>query len=180
MWHCVISGGVIACQSARNCFKYYNLWYAVRFAWCYWEKISKFNIFHFLPASAVSVSDNFSSPHGDSRWGRDKWLEVTVEVRDLFPWEIFTKMVISCLLNVEKNLKLCANKLKLDLKLLPKICFRRNNIYWEIDPWNRRRFGAKWHVTVPNSVASVKPIVCKLIYISQGLCCQVTHKLHVC
>ena len=78
MWHCVISGGVIACQSARKCFKYYNLWYAVRFAWCYWEKISKFNIFHFLPASAVSVSDNFSSPHGDSRWGREKWLEVTV------------------------------------------------------------------------------------------------------
>ena len=78
MWHCVISGGVIACQSARNCFKYYNLWYAVRFAWCHWGKISKFNIFHFLPASAVSVSDNFSSPHGDSRWGRGKWLEVTV------------------------------------------------------------------------------------------------------
>ena len=80
MWHCVISGGVIARQSARNCFKYYNLWYAVRFAWCHWGKISKFNIFHFLPASAVSVSDNFSSPHGDSRWGRGKWLEVTV------PW----------------------------------------------------------------------------------------------
>ena len=78
MWHCVISRGVIACQSARNCFKYYNLWYVVRFAWCYWEKISKFNFFHYLPASAVSVSDNFSSPHGDSRWGRGKWLEVTV------------------------------------------------------------------------------------------------------
>ena len=86
MWHCVISGGVIACQSARKCFKYYNLWYAVRFAWCYWEKISKFNIFHFLPASAVSVSDNFSSPHGDSRWGREKWLEVTVPVRYVFHW----------------------------------------------------------------------------------------------
>ena len=78
MWHCVISGGVIARQSARNCFKYYNLWYAVRFAWCHWGKISKFNIFHFLPASAVSVSDNFSSPHGDSRWEHGKWLEVTV------------------------------------------------------------------------------------------------------
>ena len=49
MWHCVISGGVIACQSA----------------------------------SAVSVSDNFSSPHGDSWWGRDKWLEVTVIMT---PW----------------------------------------------------------------------------------------------
>ena len=86
MWHCVISGGVIACQSARNCFKYYNLWYAVRFAWCHWGKISKFNIFHFLPASAVSVSDNFSSPHGDSRWGRGKWLEVTVHTRHRRCW----------------------------------------------------------------------------------------------
>ena len=98
-------------------------------------------------------------------------------VRDLFPWEIVTKMVISCLLNVEKIWN--TNKLKLDLKLLPKICFRRNNIHWEIDQWKRRRFGAKWHVTVPNSVAPVKPIVCKLIYISHGLCCQMTHKLHV-
>ena len=78
MWHCVISGGVIACQWAINCFKYYNLWYAVRFAWCHWGKISKFNIFHFLPASAISVSDNFLSPYGDSRWRRGKWLEVTV------------------------------------------------------------------------------------------------------
>ena len=78
MWHFVISGGVIARQSASNCFKYYNLWYAVRFAWCHWGKISKLNIFHFLPASAVSVSDNFSSPHGDSRWEHGKWLEVTV------------------------------------------------------------------------------------------------------
>ena len=93
MWHCVISGGVIACQSARNCFKYYNLWYAVRFAWCHWGKISKFNIFHFLPASAVSVSDNFSSPHGDSRWGRGKWLEVTVLhpylAESLHMWHIY-------------------------------------------------------------------------------------------
>ena len=79
-----------------------------------------------------------------------------------------------------KNLKLCINKLKLDFKLLPKICFRRNNIHWEIDQWNRRRFGAKWHVTVPNSVAPVRPIVYKWIYMSQGSCCQMTHKLHVC
>ena len=34
--------------------------------------------FHFFPASTVSVSDNFSSPHGDSWWGRGKWVEVTV------------------------------------------------------------------------------------------------------
>ena len=101
-------------------------------------------------------------------------------VRDLFPWEMFIEMVISCLLNVEKNLKLGTNRLKLDFKLLMKICFRRNNIHWEIDQWNRRRFGAKWLVTVPNSVAPVKPIVCKLIYMSRGLCCQITHKLLVC
>ena len=86
MWHCVISGGVIACHSARNCFKYYDLWYAVRFAWCYWEKISKFNVFHFLPASAISVSDNLSSPYGDSRWGRGKWLEVTVLTPEWYLW----------------------------------------------------------------------------------------------
>ena len=59
-----------------------------------------------------------------------------------------------------KILKLGTNKLKLDFELLPKIFFRRNNIHREIDHWNRRRFDAKWHVTVPNSVARVKPIVC--------------------
>ena len=41
---------------------------------------------------------------------------------------------------------------------LPKILFRRNNIHREIDHWNRRWFGAKWHVTVPNSVAPVKHV----------------------
>ena len=79
-----------------------------------------------------------------------------------------------------KNMKLGTNKLKLDLKLLPNICFRRNNIHWEIDQWNRSRFGAKWHVTVPNSVTPVKPIVYKLIYMTQVLCCEMTHKWHVC
>ena len=39
------------------------------------------------------------------------------EVRDLFPWEMLTKTAISCFLNVEKNLKLGTNKLKLDFKL---------------------------------------------------------------
>ena len=78
MWHCVISGEVITCKLTSNCFKFYNLWYALRFACCYWEKISKFNVFIFCPFSTVSVSDNFSSPHGDSRWGRGKWLEVIV------------------------------------------------------------------------------------------------------
>ena len=38
----------------------------------------------------------------------------------------------------------------------------------EIDLWNRRRFGAKWNVTVPYSVTPVKPIVYKSIYMSQG------------
>ena len=77
MWHCVISWGVIA---ERICFKYYNLWYTVRFGWCYewWGNITKFNVFHFLTVSAVCVSDNISPPYGDSRWGRGKWLEVTV------------------------------------------------------------------------------------------------------
>ena len=67
-----------------------------------------------------------------------------------------------------KNLKLGRNKLKLDLKLLPKIFFRRNNIHRGIDQWNRRRFGAKWNVTVPNSVTPFNPTVCKWIYIARG------------
>ena len=57
-----------------------------------------------------------------------------------------------------KNLKLGTNKLKLDWKLLPKIFFRSNNIHREIDRWNRRRFGAKWNVTVPNSVTPVNTL----------------------
>ena len=82
MWHCVISAGVITCQLVSNCFKYYNLWYAVRFTWCYWEKILKFNLFYFLPVSPVSVSDKYSSPYGDSRWGHigsdcARWAPVT-------------------------------------------------------------------------------------------------------
>ena len=63
------------------------------------------------------------------------------------------------------------------LNFYRKYIFRRNNIHREIDHWNRRRFGAKWHVTVPNSVPPVKPIVCKLIYMSQRWCCQVTQKM---
>ena len=56
-----------------------------------------------------------------------------------------------------KNLKLGTNKLKLDIKPLPKICLRHNNIHREIDQWKRRRLGAKWNVTVPNSVTPIKP-----------------------
>ena len=67
-----------------------------------------------------------------------------------------------------KNLKLGTNKLKLDFKFLLEIIFRRNNIHRKIDRWNQRRFGAKWSVTVPNSVMPVKPIVCKWTYMSPG------------
>ena len=81
-----------------------------------------------------------------------------------------------------KNLKLSANKLKLDFELLPKIFFRRNDIHSDIDLWNRRWFGAKWNVTVPNSVTPVKPMVCKWIYMSQGVMLsndtQITHMLN--
>ena len=89
------------------------------------------------------------------------------EVRDLFPWEMITKLVISCLLNVEKIRNSGQINLSSTLNVLPKILFRRNNIHREIDHWNRRWFGAKWHVTVPNSVAPVKLIVCKWIYMLQ-------------
>ena len=45
------------------------------------------------------------------------------EVRGLFPWEKFTKM-LWYLLSVEKKpMKLGTNKLKPDFKLLPKISF---------------------------------------------------------
>ena len=47
----------------------------------------------------------------------------------------------------------------------------------ELSEWATGRF---MHcVTVPNSVAPVKHIVCKWIYMSQGQCCQMTHKWHV-
>ena len=105
---------------------------------------------------------------------------IIYEVRDLFPWEMITKMVISCLLNVEKIWNSAQINLSSTLNFLTKILFRRNNIHREIDHWNRRWFGAKWHVTVPDSVASVKPIVCKWIYMLQGQCCQMRHKWHVC
>ena len=108
------------------------------------------------------------------------WLSLVYEDRDLFPWEMVTKMLISCLLNVEKIWNSAQINLSSTLNFLKKILFRRNNIHQEIDHWNRRWFGAKWHVTVPNSVAPVKPIVCKWIYMLQGQCCQMTHKWHVC
>ena len=90
------------------------------------------------------------------------------EVMDLFPWEMITKMAISFLLNVEKNWNSAQINLSSTLNFLLKILFRRNNVHREIHHWNRRWFGAKWHATVPNSVAPVKHAVCKLMYMSQG------------
>ena len=101
------------------------------------------------------------------------------EVRDLFPWEMPTKTAISCFLNVEKILNSAQINLSSTFNFLLKIFCRHNNIHREIDQWNWRRFDAKWHVTVPNSVTPIKPIVCKLIHMSQGWYCQMTHKLHV-
>ena len=77
MWHCVISEGVIACQPARNCFKYYNLWYAVRFAWCYWEEISKFNIFRFSqprPSACRITSRRLTATRSGGVANDWKWL----------------------------------------------------------------------------------------------------------
>ena len=65
------------------------------------------------------------------------WNILIYEVKDLFPCKMPTKMIISCLLNVKKNLKLGTNELKLDLTFLPKVYFRSNNIHREIDQWNR-------------------------------------------
>ena len=101
------------------------------------------------------------------------------EVRELFPWEILTKTVTSFFLNVEKIWNSAQINLSSTLNFYRRYCFRRNNIHREIDQWNQRRFCAKWHVTVPNSVTPIKFIVCKWIYISQGWYCQITHKLHV-
>ena len=88
------------------------------------------------------------------------------EVRDLFPWKMTTKMIISCLLNVKKiwnsaQINLCSTWIFYRIYF-----YRSNNIHREIDQWNRHRFGTKWNVTVPNSVTPVKPIVCKWICMS--------------
>ena len=60
-----------------------------------------------------------------------------------------------------------------------KIVFQRNSIHRENDQWNSRRFGAKWNVTVLNSVTPIKPIVCEWIYMSQGWYFQLTRELHI-
>ena len=60
-----------------------------------------------------------------------------------------------------------------------KIFFQCNHIHREIDQWNRRRFGAKWNVTVPNSVTPIKPIVCEWIYMLLGWYFKMTRELHI-
>ena len=73
------------------------------------------------------------------------------------------KMMISCLLNVEKIWNSAQINWSSTLNFYREYFFGRNNIHREIDRWSRHRFGAKWNVTVPNSVMPVKPLVCKLI-----------------
>ena len=92
---------------------------------------------------------------------------------------MLTKTVISCFPNVEKIWNSAHINLSSTLNFYRRYFFRCNNIYGEMDRWNRRRCVAKWHVTVPNSVTPIKPIVCKWIYMPQGWYCQMTHKLHV-
>ena len=78
------------------------------------------------------------------RWYCQMTYELHIyEVRDLFPWEMITKMVISCLLNVEKIWNSAQINLSSTLNFLKKILFRRNNIHREIDHWNRCWFDAK-------------------------------------
>ena len=91
--------------------------------------------------------------------------------RDLFPWEMLTKTMISCFLNVGQIWNSAQINLSSTLKFYRRYFLRRNNIHREIDQWNRRRFVAKWHVTAPNSVTPIKPFVCKWIYMSHGLYC---------
>ena len=50
---------------------------------------------HIKHQSSVSLDLSIS-------WRHHEMCSELYEVRDLFPWEMFTKMVISCLLNVEK------------------------------------------------------------------------------
>ena len=56
------------------------------------------------------MSDNFSSPHGDSRWGRGKWLEVTVEQlyqarEGTKEYEKWTKNIKHTVSEIEKTLE---------------------------------------------------------------------------
>ena len=143
----------------------------------YWRPhlvwITTYVTFHRIPTVLLANSRSPNGPHllgvvQSIRSPENPGTTVMYEVRDLFPWEMITKMVISFLLNVEKIWNSAQINLSSTLKFLLKILFRRNNIHRDIHHWNRRWFGAKWHVTVPNSVAPVKHIVGKWIYMSQG------------
>ena len=77
MWLCVNSAGVITCQLASNCFKYYNLSYDIRFAWCYWDKILKFNVFpfsRFRPSACRITSRRLTATRGGGMANDWKWL----------------------------------------------------------------------------------------------------------
>ena len=101
---------------------------------------------------------------------------VNYEVKDLFPWEMLIKTVISCFRNVEKIWNSAQINLSSTLNLYRRYLFVATiSTEKSTTESNRRRFGAKWHVTVPNSVTPIKPIVCKWIYMSPGWYCQMTH-----
>ena len=116
---------------------------------------------------------------GRYKLGCDAPMLSMYEVRDLFPWEILTKMVIQYLLKVEKQWNYAQIKLSSTFNFYRKIFFRRNHIHRKIDQWNRRRFGAKRNVTVPNSVTTIKSIACEWICMSDGWYSQMTRELHI-
>ena len=79
-----------------------------------------------------------------------------------------TKMIISCLLDVKKIWNSAQINLSSTRNFNQKYSFEATISTEKSTQWNRRRFGAKWNVTVSNSVTPVKPIACKWIYISPG------------
>ena len=85
--------------------------------------------------------------------------------------------MIQYLLIAEKIWNSAKINLSSTLNFYQKIFSRHDNIHREIDQWNGRRFGAKWNVTVPNSVTPIKHIACQWKYISQGWYCQMPHEL---
>ena len=113
----------------------------------------------------VIILSTFFSPENDRRKRLSRFRKSYLqyyEVRDLFAWEMPTK-IISCLLNVEIIWNSAQINWSSTLNFYREYFFRCNNIHREIDRWSRHRFGAKWNVTVPNSVMPVKRLVCKWI-----------------
>ena len=76
------------------------------------------------------------------------------EVRDLFPWEMLTRIVIPYLLNFETMWNSAQINLSSTLNFYRKY-FWRNDIHRDVEHWNRRRFGAQWNVTLPNPVTPI-------------------------